>query len=180
MPTRPSHSSTPAAGPRYERLRRLAQRFPELDARAIETCIVLLRASHDLSGAYEAHLGRHGLSLGRFTVLVRLYSTEDVESAGALTPADLAESSGVSRATMTGLLDTLEKDGLICREDHPEDRRMYTVRLTPKARQLIEDMLPDHYRRIAALMAPLSDEEHTTLRALLAKVSEGLHLLKEP
>nr|WP_236672838.1 MarR family transcriptional regulator [Comamonas sp. JC664] len=118
------------------------------------------------------------MSLGRFTVLVRLYSTEDVE--GALTPADLAESSGVSRATMTGLLDTLEKDGLISREDHPEDRRMYTVRLTSKARQLVEGMLPDHFRRIAALMAPLSEEEHTTLRALLAKVSEGLHLLKEP
>ncbi|GHG98049.1 MarR family transcriptional regulator [Comamonas sp. JC664] len=178
MPTRPSNPSTLAAGPRYERLQRLAQRFPEFDARAIETCITLLRASHDLSSAYEAHLGRHGLSLGRFTVLVRLYSTEDVE--GALTPADLAESSGVSRATMTGLLDTLEKDGLISREDHPEDRRMYTVRLTSKARQLVEGMLPDHFRRIAALMAPLSEEEHTTLRALLAKVSEGLHLLKEP
>ncbi len=180
MPTRPPSPPTSVDAPRYERLRRLAQRFPGLDTRAIETCIALLRASHDLSGAYEAHLGRHGLSLGRFTVLVRLYTSEDTERTGGLTPADLAENSGVSRATMTGLLDTLEKDGLISREDHPEDRRMYTVRLTPKARQLIEGMLPDHYRRIAALMAPLSEEEHATLRELLAKVAVGLPLLKEP
>ncbi|NVJ02362.1 MarR family transcriptional regulator [Myxococcus sp. AM009] len=182
MPTRSPTSPAPAALPRYERLRRLALRFPELDASAIETCIALLRASHDLSGAYDAHLGRHGLSMGRFMVLVRLLTTEDdeVERVSGLTPADLAESSGVSRATMTGLLDTLEKDALISREDHPGDRRMYTVRLTPKARQLIEGVLPDHYRRIAALMAPLSEEERATLRTLLAKVTSGLPLLKEP
>ncbi|MFP2933711.1 MarR family winged helix-turn-helix transcriptional regulator [Pyxidicoccus sp. 3LG] len=165
---------------RYERLQRLAQRFPQLDASAIETVIKLMKMSHDLSGAYDAHLARHGLSMGRFIVLVRLFSASESGEAPGLTPAELAESSGVSRATMTGLLDTLEKDGLISREDHPEDRRMYTVHLTPKARRLLEGMLPDHYRRISALMAPLSEAERTTLRELLAKVSSGIPALRDP
>ncbi|MCP3135806.1 MarR family winged helix-turn-helix transcriptional regulator [Pyxidicoccus xibeiensis] len=164
---------------RYERLKRLAQRFPELDTSAIETVVTLMKMSNDLSGAFDAHVARHGLSMGRFIVLVRLYSSEETGDM-ALTPADLAESSGVSRATMTGLLDTLEKDGLISREDHPEDRRMYTVHLTPKARRLLEGMLPDHYRRIGALMANLSEDERTTLRTLMAKVASGIPALRDP
>ncbi len=166
--------------PRYERLQLLAKRFPQLDLSAIDTCISMLHLGHNLTGAYDAHLARHGLSMGRFVVLVRLFSLEEIDAGRGLTPAELAESSSVSRATMTGLLDTLEKDGLISRQDHPEDRRMYTVRLTPKARQLLEGMLPDHYRRLSALMAPLSEAERTTLRELLAKVASGIPALRDP
>jgi DNA-binding MarR family transcriptional regulator len=118
--------------------------------------------------------------MGRFIVLIRLLTTEEAEGGRGLTPAELAESSSVSRATMTGLLDTLEKDDLISREDHPEDRRMYTVHLTPKARKLLDGMLPDHYRRIAGLMAPLSQAERATLRELLNKVASGIPALRDP
>lgn len=166
--------------PRYERLQRLAERFPQLDMSAIETCVTMLHLGHDLTGAYDSHLARHGLSMGRFIVLIRLFSVEEVDAGRGLTPAELAESSSVSRATMTGLLDTLERDGFISRQDHPEDRRMYTVHLTPKARELLEGMLPDHYRRIARLMSPLSEAERTTLRELLAKVASGLPALRDP
>jgi len=165
---------------RYERLQRLARRFPQLDASAIETCIALLRLSNELSGAYEARMARHGLSTGRFTVLVRLFSTQESEGGRGLTPAELAENSCVSRATMTGLLDTLEKDGLISRQDHPEDRRMYTVHLTPKAQALLEELLPQHFSRVATLMSDLDDTERATLRELLTKVSGRLSSFLEP
>ncbi len=165
---------------RYARMQRLAERFPQMDASAIETCIHMLHLGHAMTGAYDAHLARHGLSMGRFVVLIRLFSVAEAESGRGLTPAELAESSSVSRATMTGLLDTLEKDDLISRQDHPEDRRMYTVHLTSKARKLLEGMLPDHYRRIAGLMAPLSEDERTTLRELLSKVASGIPALRDP
>jgi DNA-binding MarR family transcriptional regulator len=166
--------------PRYERLKRLAERFPQLDTSAIQTCIAMLHLAHELTGAYDTHLSRHGLSMGRFVVLIRLFSSEDAEGGRGLTPAELAESSCVSRATMTGLLDTLEKDDLISRQDHPEDRRMYTVKLTAKARKLLDGMLPDHYRRISALMAPLSEAERATLQELMSKVSSGIPALRDP
>jgi DNA-binding MarR family transcriptional regulator len=178
--TKPTALPESPPNPRYERIQRLAKRFPQMDTSAIETCIHLLHLGHEMTGAYEAHLARHGLSMGRFIVLIRLFTFEDTETGRGLTPAELAESSSVSRATMTGLLDTLEKDDLISRQDHPEDRRMYTVHLTPKARKLLEGMLPDHYRRIADLMAPLSEPERATLRELLTKVSSGIAALRDP
>lgn len=164
--------------PRYERLQQLSLRFPELDPSAIETCITMLHLSNELTGAYEAHFARHGLSHGRFVVLVQLLMADDAGE--TLRPAELAELSRCTRATVTGLLDTLEKDGLVSRVDHPEDRRMYSVHLTARGRELIQGILPDHYRRIASLMAPLSHAERDTLRALLAKVSSGIPALRDP
>ncbi|MBU8896426.1 MarR family transcriptional regulator [Corallococcus sp. H22C18031201] len=166
--------------PRYERLHRLAKRFPQLDPSAIETCLTMLRLAHDMSDAYDSHFTRHGLSQGRFVVLIQLFLAEESDETRGLSPAELADLSGCSRATMTGLLDTLEKDALVSRQDHPDDRRMYTVHLTSKGRDVIQGMLPDHYSRIAALMAPLSLDERTTLQHLLAKVSSGIPALRDP
>lgn len=165
--------------PRNERMQRLARRFPELDASAIETCLSMLLTAQDLGDAYEAHFARHSLSRGRFVVLIHLLDEEDSSGKG-LSPAELAECSGCSRATMTGLLDTLEHSGFISRQDHPEDRRMYRVHLTSKAHAFLQDMLPVHFRRVAALMAPLSQSERATLLQLLKKMSSGIPALRDP
>jgi DNA-binding MarR family transcriptional regulator len=178
VPPRPKNATPMKLVPRFERLKQLSKRFPELDPSAIETCLTMLHLSNELTGAYEAHFARHGLSQGRFVVLVQLFAAED--RGESLRPADLAELSHCTRATVTGLLDTLEKDELVTRVDHPEDRRMYSVQLTARGREFLQGMLPDHYRRIAALMAPLSHAERDTLRALLAKVSSGVPALRDP
>jgi len=78
---------------------------------------------------------------------------------------------------MTGLLDGLERDGLIERLAHPEDRRKIGIRLTAKGRQVLEDMLPDYYRHIAKLMTNLTEKERLELMSLLAKVNRGLSSL---
>jgi len=68
--------------PRYERMQRLARRFPELDASAIETCLAMLLTAQELGDAYEAHFARHGLSQGRFVVLIHLLYQEDSDGQG--------------------------------------------------------------------------------------------------
>jgi hypothetical protein len=73
---------------------------------------------------------------------------------------------------MTGLVDTLERDGLVRRVPDKEDRRMMSVVLTPKARQFLSDMLPGHFQLMAALTSTLSESERQTLVALLNKIIE--------
>jgi DNA-binding MarR family transcriptional regulator len=94
-----------------------------------------------------------------------------------INPSTLAEKVGVKRATMTGLLDGLEKDGLVGRHAHPEDRRKISVRLTAKGRQVLEDMLPDYYRHIAKLMTNLTEKDRLELMSLLGKVNQRLSVL---
>ena len=79
---------------------------------------------------------------------------------------------GVTRATITGLVDTLEKDGLVTRAPHHEDRRMLSVALTGKGSALLREILPGHFRRMSWLMATLSEQERVTLVRLLGKVMQ--------
>jgi DNA-binding MarR family transcriptional regulator len=92
-------------------------------------------------------------------------------------PSTLAEKVGVKRATMTGLLDGLEGDGLVERLAHRQDRRKIGVRLTVKGRQVLDEMLPDYYRSIAKLMVNLTEKERLELMSLLGKVNRGLSSL---
>ncbi len=155
--------------PRYECLLEAAKQFPDLDPSATEVYLHLLRTSDDAFGALTAHLHRAGLSQGRFTVLMLLID-KGTGCARASTPAELADRSGVTRATMTGLIDTLERDGLVSREPDLADRRMMSVKLTAKGEALIHDYLPGHFRRTAALVEPLTENERKTLVKLLAKI----------
>ena len=165
--------------PRYECLLAGAKEFPDLDPSACEVFLHLLRTGDEVFGVAERNLTDHNISHGRFSVLMLLWNPAHRRAMpasagpcvpGPRTPAELAEAAGVTRATMTGLIDTLERDGLVRREPDPDDRRMMSVRLTAKAESLMQTMLPDHFRIMARLISPLSEPERTTLVSLLNKI----------
>lgn len=151
-------------------LEEFAKRYPDLDPSALKTCAVLLRTGSDLLTAFETILGRHDLSQGRFLTLIVMNREPDEE----INPSSLAEKVGVTRATMTGLLDGLERKGLVKRITYPKDRRKIGVRLTGKGRHVLDDMLPDYYSHIGKLMAYLTQNERQNLVSLLGKVNQGL------
>lgn len=167
--------------PRYECLIEASKQFPELDPSACEVFLHLLRAGDEAFLFAEQNLTHHNISHGRFGVLMLLAQNcnGDGTTAG-MTPAELADNARVTRATMTGLIDTLERDGLVRREADTQDRRMMRICLTPKARQFLEKMLPGHFRRMAALMAPLSESERKTLVRLLNKILQHASSLNAP
>lgn len=159
--------------PRYDCLLEAAKEFPDLDPSAVEAFLHLLYSGDECFRATEANFTQHNISQGRFGVLMSLLNRcrRDGEQA-VLSPAELAERAGVTRATMTGLVDTLERDGLVTREPASQDRRMLAVCLTPKGRELLHALLPEHFRRIATLMKGLSESERRLLVQLLGKIQE--------
>lgn len=159
--------------PRYECLMEASREFPDLDPSATEVFLHLLRAGDEAFRVVEAHLAQHDITQGRFGVLMALWG--NCQRCGApvpLTPAELAERTGVTRATITGLVDTLERAGYVTRRAHPNDRRMMSVGLTARGEKLLHDIMPDHFRRMAWLMGPLSESERKTFVRLLTKVLE--------
>nr|WP_273038642.1 MarR family transcriptional regulator [Iningainema tapete] len=113
--------------------------------------------------------------MGKFTLLMQLLYADEQ----GLTPSECAERAGVTRATITGLLDGLERDGLVRRQPYPADRRMLCVHLTDKGRDLLCGMLPDHFCRTTNLMAHLTNTEKKTLIELLNKVRAGTPAMLE-
>ena len=94
-----------------------------------------------------------------------------------VSPSDLAERSGVTRATITGLLDGLTREKLVSREDDTGDRRKAVVRLTSRGRKTLDGILPEYYRHVAELMGELSDDEKATLVKLLTRVNQRVGAL---
>jgi MarR family transcriptional regulator, negative regulator of the multidrug operon emrRAB len=161
--------------PKYESIRQQAQRYPQIDPRAVESFLVLLRVASDVLGGFEALLAQFGMSQGKFTVLMVL----NRDPAAGLSPSELADRCGVTRATMTGLLDGLEREKLIHREGNATDRRKAVVRLAGKATKLLDRILPSYYSQVASLMGDLREEQKVQLIDLLAKVNDRLLCLWE-
>ena len=86
---------------------------------------------------------------------------------------DLAASLGCTRPTMTGIADTLEKNGLVTRQPNPDDRRSLLVTLT-KAGKDLEGNTPDLDRIYSRCCVGLSAEEFRQLGSLLSKLDQSL------
>jgi DNA-binding MarR family transcriptional regulator len=148
-----------------------------LDPAALAASRELLRAAEEIHRAMEIHAqGRFGLSRGRLELLLAL---ADGPAAG-LRPALLADRLGVSRATVTALLDGLESAGLVARRAAPRDRRARDVTLTAAGRARAREIAPAHARRLGAVTRTLTEDERTRLAELLAKVRAGLGALRGP
>ena len=157
--------SVPPAVPKFEQLEKLAESYPELDATAIRTCLILLRVAGRLSTSFDEHFARFGLSQGRFTLLMLLRRHPE-----GMSPAALAQAAGVTRPTVTGILDTLQSSGLVKRQTEPHDHRVIRVTLTDAAHRLLRAMLPIHFRRHASIMAEMDKGERETLVGLLRRI----------
>ena len=156
--------------PTDRNLREFSARYPNMNPSALKTGTELMRTGSDLLAAFEAILSRSGLSQGRFLTLIVMNRTPDE----AINPSSLAQKLGVTRATMTGLLDGLEKKSLIERRTTTEDHRKIGVRLTAIGRRTLDNILPDYYRHFAKLTTYLDEGERQTLISLLKKVNQGL------
>ncbi|HNW44901.1 MAG TPA: MarR family transcriptional regulator [Elusimicrobiales bacterium] len=152
--------------PRGSKLDSLAAVYPQADLKAMEIFSALLETSSDILSAINSALARVGVSQARFRLLLHL------RRAGkeGLHPMDLAVALGVGRATVTGLVDGVERAGLACRLPCSSDRRSIMVALTPEGVTLIDSIAPGRLRRVAGLMEGFSSAEKTELARLLDKV----------
>ncbi|MCE1225540.1 MAG: MarR family transcriptional regulator [Geobacteraceae bacterium] len=151
-------------------LAKLTTRYPMLDVPALETWLGLLRISGDCMNDLDQFLARHNLSQRKFFVLILLMRNPD-----GLKVSQLAEGTGVSCATMTGVVEGLLKAGLITRETDPQDRRAFVVAITTNGQDLLDQVLPQHYTRIKSITACLDPGEQKQLQTLLSKIAFGLH-----
>jgi DNA-binding MarR family transcriptional regulator len=161
--------------PKFAKLQQLARLLPGLDAEAVCSCIPLLYLARELEAALDHHHQAQGLSRGRWQLMMQLYKT----GGEGLTPAELADQTGVTRAAVTGLVDSLVEAGYVSRgEVGDDDRRTYRVRLTAEGNSFLEALLPDHLRRMQSLMEALTPAERQVFEGLTEKLRARLHVFR--
>lgn len=155
---------------RYECLKGATVGISGTDPSICELFLSLLHTG-DLAARGEADfLARYGLNQARLIVLALLDQTEK----GSMRSSELADQANVSRASMTGLLDTLEKAELATRAPDPHDRRATNVRITPKGKTLLRKVKPLQARWAQCVLDPIPRAERDELVRLLGKVQDAL------
>jgi DNA-binding MarR family transcriptional regulator len=87
---------------------------------------------------------------------------------------ELAELLSCSRATITGIVDTMEKKGLVSRSPNHDDRRSLLVTLTEKGRRLLKDTPELQETFASCCFDVLPPKEAEELYTLLRKLSLAL------
>jgi DNA-binding MarR family transcriptional regulator len=107
------------------------------------------------------------VTMPQFKTLVLVYGSEQ----RCLRMGQLAASLGVALSTTTGIVDRLVEQGLLLRQEDPEDRRLVVVSLTERGRETMERPHHVSQRHMLSLLEklPLSD-----LR-VLARALGALH-----
>lgn len=151
----------------YERLSLEAARRlnDELDEPAMSLVFNLVRASSRVTKSLESTVLRDAeLSFASYRVLFSL------SAVGAASPNELARLSGVSTASMSSLLKTMTRGGLIDREADPDDGRRTVVRLSEHGERTLRSVFPRVNAREREWAALLSTEEGAILAMLLRRV----------
>jgi DNA-binding MarR family transcriptional regulator len=92
----------------------------------------------------------------------------------ALPPNEIADRLIISRATVTGLLDSLERQDYIRRRPHPSDRRMILAEITDAGRQAANTFRPIVHLHEREWFGVLDEAEQRRLLATLQRLQEGL------
>jgi DNA-binding MarR family transcriptional regulator len=124
---------------------------------------LLARARSKLAKSLDIALDNHGITHAQGSILLMLGSGRYE------TAADLARELYIDSASMTRMIDRLEKRGLLFRVRRDDDRRVVSLRLT-QVGQGLANRLPDLYVSVRNRnFAEFTGEELKTLSSLLRK-----------
>jgi DNA-binding MarR family transcriptional regulator len=131
----------------------------------------MLRVHSDMTRVLDAELThRHGLPLTSYEVLLFLADSPD----GRMRMSELADSVLLSRSGLTRLVDRLERDGLIEREQCDEDARGYFAAITDRGRTLFTEARRTHLAGVRErFLSRFSRDDLQTLGDLWEKVPPG-------
>ena len=167
-------TQSPTLSIRTELLRRAMQRTPESGEsfKTLQMITLIQSVGKAFSMRLNADLAGSGLTQAKFYVLGYLLS-EEILGHDAPGPSAIADNLGVTRGTVTGLLDGLERDGYLERCPDRHDRRALTIQLTDKARGFLDSFLPANALELTqeiALDEPSRDTMIRLLRQLEARL----------
>jgi MarR family transcriptional regulator, 2-MHQ and catechol-resistance regulon repressor len=136
------------------------------DSTGVHIWLVFMKAFQALFPHAEESIKRTDLGDSDFRVLEALLHK------GPLPVNTLGPKVWLTPGSISVAVDRLVKKGLVSRKDHPDDRRVRRVELTPKGRALITRGFDEHAAAMEHVAGVLSKNERLTLLRLLKKLGK--------
>jgi DNA-binding MarR family transcriptional regulator len=138
-----------------------------LDVEAMAVISNLFRAANATRNYLERSvLAASGLSWTAFVVLWVTWIWEPIET------RQIAEEGGFSKATLTGVLGTLESKGYLERTRSERDGRLVDVTMTPAGRELMSTLFPAFNQHESTLTGTLSSAQRRELADMLRAITQ--------
>jgi DNA-binding MarR family transcriptional regulator len=140
-----------------------------IDFEAMAVVSNLFRAANATRNYLERTvLAPHGLSWTAFVVLWVTWIWEPIET------RQIAEEGGFSKATLTGVLGTLESKGLLLRERSAADGRLVEVSMTDAGRHLMITLFPEFNAHERTVAGTTDADRRVELADLLRRITVGV------
>ena len=150
------------------------RRWPGASGPATECVLNAYVLAVMIERASTAWLKDQGLpSLTAFNVLTILHGAGE-----PLQPSTISDRLMVTRGTLTGILDTLERNGYTQRTQHAQDGRMRWVRLTSKGQAVVDALRPRIHRAERGLVTSLTRAEQEMLIDMLGRMQQAASELR--
>jgi DNA-binding MarR family transcriptional regulator len=147
----------------------LRKRFPGQALPALDVVFALRMTAQQMDNAITEWMAGTAGTPARLQILVLLWAS----GAGGVPHKEIVKSLEVSRATVSGLMASLERDGLVTSAVDRDDRRNLIATLTSRGRTTVEKATDSNIASLRAALAPLSAVEQTTLTSLLQRLRQG-------
>ena len=145
----------------------------QIDFQAMAVASNLFRAATAVRNHLERSvLAPHELSWSAFVVLWVVWIWETSET------REIAAEAGFSKATLTGVLNTLEKRGLATRKRSKDDGRLVLVTLTSKGKKLMEQLFPLFNKQEQFIASALDVKTQVSTAAALRLITENVEAEK--
>ena len=145
------------------------KRYPDSSAKATECAMNLVLTAEVLEKRIASLIQPFNLSPATGLVLSILADSET-----PLSPNTIADRLIISRASVTSLLDSLEKRGFVKRQPHLSDRRRLLVELTDSGRQVANQFRPIVHQHQKVWLKALNEKEQEQLIQMLHRLQASL------
>lgn len=146
------------------------------ERQAVRLWLELLRCAKTMESRFGGKLRKnYGQSLTRFDALSQLYRAEKMTLPVTVLAGRLLASTSKN---ITGLIDRMEKDGLVTRSPNPGDRRSFIVRLTKKGASMFEDMAIEHGNWVGNGFGAFSAAELREMQSAMTELRRQVELME--
>ncbi|AKF07611.1 MarR family winged helix-turn-helix transcriptional regulator [Sandaracinus amylolyticus] len=142
------------------------QRGSDID-RIVETILYLYTESRRVTKTVARGMGLTGPQVTALKIL---------EAVGEISLSELSERMSARNSTITGIVDRMERDGLVVRERSETDRRVVKIRATERGSQIARGVPVTAMELFGSALRSLSASDRAELRRILARLADRVRI----
>jgi DNA-binding MarR family transcriptional regulator len=157
-------------------MQKIRQRLSEPELQGLRTVFTLRATAQQVDNTISEWMAGSVGSVARYQILMALWAN----TGKGISHKHIVAAMGVRRATVSGLMAALERDGLVKSRVDGKDRRKLIARLTAKGEAVIKKQHELNLVKFRAVFSSFNSEELSSLTALLHRFREAFAAPAEP